>query len=397
MKGAIDSTSIETRRGSPAALSRGENARAKQDRNDPMRRFIPTPYSAYLPVMGRTIQLETNSSKILRHVVELFARYPGAPSRDPAFHWRIVVESDVQVCPPWPRRSAFSDDGLRFAEFGQRNFVAVDIELREAIAFVSEGLAEDVLGFTSPFVDTLFYMTAGSLGLFPLASACVSLGTKGLLILGSANQGKTTASYLAAKDGLTYYSDQAVFLEMGSSGLHAWSDFVPPAFRPETLHFLPELVALTRRFSYCDFNFYYFTKQKPGPAQVDVVTPVCSVVLERACDSVARLVPLGQDERARLMSESVAFKDDGRFEEHRRTILGALVQLPAYRLSYGSNPAIAAPYFQRLLTAHDRGGQTSEVEAGTSSSGELRPAALPTGDSTSPPSMAVSRQEAANG
>lgn len=43
-------------------------------------------------------------------------------------------------------------------------------------------------------------------------------------MLGHPNQGKTTASYLAAQGGLTYYADQAVFLEIGSSGLQAWGD-----------------------------------------------------------------------------------------------------------------------------------------------------------------------------
>lgn len=255
---------------------------SEESQEDPLRRFTPTPYTAALPIMNRTVRLETNSLRVLRHFVELFSRYPGSPDGQPTFTWRIVCQSDVHLSPLWPKRSVFSDCGLRFAEFGQRNFLAVDIEARLAVAFISEELVKDEPGFTSPFIDTLFYMTAGSLGLVPFAAACVALGTKALLVLGQPNQGKTTASYLAAQGGLTYYADQAVFLELGSSGLQAWGDFVPVAFRPETLQFLPELAPLTRRFSYCDFTFHYLSKNELDLGQTNLVTPICCIVLEGA-------------------------------------------------------------------------------------------------------------------
>jgi hypothetical protein len=320
--------------------------------NDPLRRFTPTPYTTSLPVMGRSVRLETNSPRILEHLVALFSQYPGCPKGQSNFRWRIVSQSDVDASPPWPKRSVFSAEGLRFAEFGQRNFLAVDIEARQAIAFISEGLVMDEPGFTSPFIDTLFYMTAGALGLVPFAAACVAQGTNGLVVLGSPNQGKTTASYLAAQDGLTYYADQALFLEVGSSGLQAWGDFVPAAFRPETLQFLPELAPLTRRFSYCDFNFYYLSKHKPT-SQTNSVVPVCCVVLERGTVSAPQLAPLAGTNLSRWLSESIAFKDDSRFDENRLKILNALGKIPAYHLAYGSDPATVAPYFRQLLRTHD--------------------------------------------
>jgi len=343
-----------------AAVNSSELSGEPQE--DPLRRFTPTPCTAALPVMGRTVRLETNSLRVLRQCVELFSRYPGSPKGQPSFTWRIVSQSDVHMSSPWPKRSVFSDCGLRFAEFGQRNFLAVDIQARLAIAFLSEGLVEDEPGFTSPFIDTLFYMTASSLGLVPFAAACVALGTKGLLVLGHPNQGKTTASYLAAQGGLTYYADQAVFLEIGSSGLQAWGDFVPAAFRPETLHFLPELASLTRPFSYCDFNFYYLSKPKLDSEQTNVVAPICCVVLERECASVPRLVPLAEADLSTWLAASIAFKDDGQFDEQRLRILEALARLPAYHLAYGSDPATAAPFFHRLLTAHDGRDATKDAK-----------------------------------
>jgi len=343
-----------------AAVNSSELSGEPQE--DPLRRFTPTPCTAALPVMGRTVRLETNSLRVLRQCVELFSRYPGSPKGQPSFTWRIVSQSDVHMSSPWPKRSVFSGCGLRFAEFGQRNFLAVDIQARLAIAFLSEGLVEDEPGFTSPFIDTLFYMTASSLGLVPFAAACVALGTRGLLVLGHPNQGKTTASYLAAQGGLTYYADQAVFLEIGSGGLQAWGDFVPAAFRPETLHFLPELAPLTQQFSYCDFNFYYLSKAKLDAEQTNVVSPICCVVLKRECASVPQLVPLAKSDLSTWLSASIAFKDDGQFDEQRLRILAALARLPAYHLAYGSDPATAAPFFHRLLTAHDGRDATKDAK-----------------------------------
>jgi len=345
-----------------AAVSACSKPAAERHQEDPLRRFTPTLHTAALPVMGRTVLLETNSQRILKHLEKLFECYPGSPQGEPSFVWRIVSQNDVHTSPPWPQRNGFSDHGLRLAEFGQRNFLAVDIDGREAIAFVSEGLVEDAPGFTSPFLDTLFYMTAGSLGLISFTSACVALGTKGLLVLGPPNQGKTTASYLAAKSGLTYHADQATFLEIGSGVLRAWGDFVPVSFRPEALRFLPELELLTHRFSYCDFTFYYMDRQELNTAQAEVVVPVCCVFLERESASVPRLVPVPEAELSALLSENIAFKDDDRFEGQRMQVLEALARLPAYRLAYGSDPAIAVPFFHRLLTAHDGRDATKDAK-----------------------------------
>jgi len=358
MKRTVESTLIHPEMNTQPVLTDGEKSLAKEVRNDPMRRFVPTPYAASLPVMGSVVRFETNHSTLLDHMVELFARYAvapdaGAPGGSPKFLWRIVVDPQVHFGTPWPRRYSFSDDGLRFAQFGQRNFLAVNIDAREAIAFVAEGLVEDVLGFTSPFVDTLFYMTAGTLGLVPFAAACVSSGMKGLLVLGSPNQGKTTATYLAARGGLTFHADQSVFLDTANGELRAWGDFVPIAFRPETLQFLPELETRTRLFSYCDFTFCYMDKEKLDSTLPGFVTPICCVVLERGAASSPRLVRLATEDCSRSLSQYIAFKDEDRFEDQRSKILSTLAHLPVYHLAYDSDPATAAPFLQQLLARHD--------------------------------------------
>ncbi len=321
-------------------------------RRDPMRRFVPTPYTAALPLMGHTLLLESNDIRILEHTAKLFAHYPGSPDGHPEFRWRIVVLSHPQARPPWPKRSAFSDSGLRFAEFGQSNFLAVDLDAREGIGFLAEGLAEDDLGLTSPFIDTIFYLTAGSLGLVSLTAACVTSGENGLLVIGPADSGKTTASYLSTRMGLEFHSDQAVFLETRRDGLVAWGDFFPAAFRPQALQFLPELQPSARPFSYCDFTFYYLNKRRFQAPPAHSVVPVCCVFLERNSVPKPRLSSVSRSEVSRRLAMSIPFKDDDRFHAQCTKILGLLEKVPAYHLAYGSDPADAAMFFRDLLTHH---------------------------------------------
>jgi hypothetical protein len=324
---------------------------ADAPRQDPLRRFAQTPYAASLSVMGRTLRLETDDLRVLERTVELFAPHSDSPKEPASFRWRIVSQSCPQMYPPWPRRSAFSDAGLRFAEFGQRNFVAVDLAEREAVAFLAQELAEDALGFTGIFLDTLFYMTAGALGLVSLSAACVASGTDALLVMGPPDQGKTTACYLAARRGLQFHADQAVFLETENRKLRAWSDFFPLTFRPQALQFLPEL-RRTECVSYFDREYQCLDRRQFDSSGGGAVNPVCCVVLAREAASEPQLVRLTDVDSCRQLCESFALKEDDRWQPPRTEVLDALAQIPIYRLAYGSDPRAAAGFFHDLIVTH---------------------------------------------
>ena len=320
-------------------------------RQDPLRRFTQTPYARSLSVMGRTLRPETDDLRILERTAEVFRPHPDSPKEAASFRWRIVRQSCPQMYPFWPRRSAFSDAGLRFAEFGQRNFVAVDLAEREAVAFLAEELAEDALGFTGIFLDTLFYMTAGALGLVSLSAACVASGTDALLVMGPPDQGKTTACYLAAQRGLKFHADQAVFLEMKNRRLRAWSDFFPLTFRPQALQFLPEL-RRTERVAYFDREYQCLDRRQFDSSGNGAVNPICCVVLAREAASEPQLVRLADVASCRQLCESFALKEDDQWKPPRAEILDALAQIPTYHLAYGSDPRAAASFFHDLIVTH---------------------------------------------
>lgn len=300
----------------------GECLKASRKRHDPLRRLMPTPLIASLPVMGRTIRLETNSRSILERTQQLFARYPKASSGPFDFLWKIVCEASPHVRLPWPEISAFSDKGLRLVNFGQHSFLAIDLAAREAVGYLAEGLLADEAGFTSPFLTTLFDMTAGALRLTPLAGACVTIGEKALLVLGRPNNGKTTSSYLTVRLGLEFYSDRVVFLDLDDGRLRAWGNFTPALFRTETSKFLPELQVKGRPFHYRDMTFLCVDEGTAIPSNGHPVIPVSCVFLERGAASVPRLTPLNHAESLQRLKESLPFRDDERFESQQSAALG---------------------------------------------------------------------------
>lgn len=321
-------------------------------RTDPLHRFTPTPYATLLPVMDRAIRLETNDARILERTSAVFAGYPPPQSGQPDFLWRIVSQPGSEERQPWPARSAFSGPGLRFAEFGQTNFVAVDLEIREAVGYIAEGLVESDLELTSPFLDTLFCLTAGSLGLTSIFAACVGVNSDALLVVGAPDNGKTSASYLAAKNGLEFHADRAVFLEVRSGQLFAWGDFWPAVFRPEGLKYYPELQSSTRLFRYCDSHSYYLDKREYQKAPLRAVTPVSCVFLERRPAKTVIPLRISADEFAKRLNGLESFQDDVRFEAQRAAVFNALESLPAYDLAFDRDPAAAAKCFPGLLREH---------------------------------------------
>ena len=319
---------------------------------DPLGRFTRTEQQTVLPVMGRNIRFETNSESLLRRVQQLFSIYP-ACSDEAQFRWRIIQN------PPSPsgtggfRRSAFSDGHLRFAQVGRRNFYALDLRLRTAVGWVAEELAHDEVRLTIPYLDSLFCMTAASLGLVSLHANCVAHNGKGAIILGHAGDGKTTASYLAAREPMHFHADEGLFLELHRGSVQAWAGFWPAVFREESGVFFPELKARARQFTYGELSYYHLDKsclQRNGRP----VLPAYSIFLRRAPGSGVKLVQIAPDNAYDRLTSSVLFEEEEQFRQQEAVVLKALAALPCYELSYGGDPAAAAEIIQELLNRSPR-------------------------------------------
>jgi hypothetical protein len=334
----------------PTMVSGAEDS-SSTARPDPLRRLTSTAHIANLRVMGRTLRLESNRLSVVRNALQFFARHqaPSTASRIPQFLWRIVCEDGPDTGRAGVQLSAFSDDGIRCANMEQRSFLAVDLEMREGIVFVNESIVEPEPRFNCrPIFDTLFYMSAGSLGLVSLSAACVGIGRKGILIFGPPNSGKTVTSYLAAKLGFEYHADHAVFLEAKGGKLWAWGDLLPAIFRHEALRYLPELRTTTRQFSYPGWTVQYLSKRPYQSLVAQPITPVCCVFLKRGDGFKPSVAVMERGKLADGLRGNIVYQDDDRFHVQSSKIVSCLAKLPVYELRF-DDPTVAAGTLRTLI------------------------------------------------
>lgn len=365
----VESNSMNKERYS-GGISVSRKACADRAGRDLLHRFTPTPHGTDLVIMSRTVRLETNCIKALDSALEFFSRHQSAVPGNPEFRWRIVVQQDHVADKPGVALPGFSDDGLRFVNIGQSSFLAVDLNAREGVGFVSEGLVEGGpnLHCRSIF-DTLFCMTAGSLGMVVLSAACVALEGNAILIFGPPASGKTTSSYCGAKLGLEFHADQAIFVEIQHGEVRVWGDLLPAIFRPEALHFLPELQASTREFSYPELAVCYLSKRPFQNQKAHSVTPVGCIFLERRAGSSCDFSLVSSEEMPLGLIESALFKDDERFATQSALIIRALGRLPAYHLAHSGDPAGVARLCHQMLS-HDTAQNAIELQRAASLTSE---------------------------
>jgi hypothetical protein len=335
-------------KGQPQLVS--GNARHETKRQDLLCRFTLLPHVADLRLMQRTVRLETNSKALLRVALKFFERHQHGRAGQPEFLWRVVCESDPQVQSTAVQFAAFSDLGLRYVNIGQRGFLAVDLEKREATGFLARLFLEGAPGLRHcRSLDILFCMTAASLGLTALSGGCVGVRDRGVMIFGPPNSGKTTACYLAAKLGMEFHADQVVFLDTSDNLLRAWGDALPAVFRPEALDFLPELWLSSRGSTYMDLPFYYFDKAPLQAPRACPVIPVCSLFLDRGTAFEPQLKEIMREDAVSRLRDCILFHEDPRFDAQITAALTALAGKPVYTLRYGDNPKIVATFIEKML------------------------------------------------
>jgi hypothetical protein len=300
--------------------------------------------------MQRTVRVETNNEEMLALALKFFERHQHGTLTAPEFVWRIIVEPEVRHDSTEVQLSAFSDGGLRYVNIGQTSFLAVDLDHREAKAFLDPVFVHADARFRHrPPLDILFCMTAASLGLAALSGGCVGTKGRGVLIVGPPNSGKTTASYLAAKRGMEFHADQVVFLDARSNSLAAWGDPFPAVFRPETLAYLSELRECCRQSNYGDCSFYYFDKGPMQAPRTEPVVPICSLFLDRTGRGEAQLSEMSPGEALTRLQENMLFTEDAKLDPQIAAALNALTKQPAYSLKYDTDPNIAADVIAKMV------------------------------------------------
>lgn len=320
--------------------------------DDPLRRFSATPLHCEANLMGRRIRLETNVPDVLKRVALLLKCNENASNAPSQFLWRIVVEQGERADAIWPPMTAFSNNGTRYINLGQRSFIAVDHRSRQAVGVIPDYLAEDEAGFSSVFLASMFYLTAPALGLVAISAACVAREGRGLLIFGSPCSGKTTASYRSISLGLEFYADQALFMESKDGSLRAWGEFWPAAFREDAAKLLSDLTHQSRRLVYLDRTFLCVGKNPKLPSQDRSVIPVGCIFLHRQDGASPRLDRLRHRDVSGRLAAFVPFAENAGSTSERDEVFKSLNRLPAYTLTYGSDTSEVAVFLRSVLSTH---------------------------------------------
>ena len=127
---------------------------------DPLKRFSPTPYTAYLTFCGLTARIETNSPGLLDRLQSLgsLPKAQDAPAPDCIF--KVVTEPDQQAlgCADDLITYSASDDHLSLVSIGPDSFLGYDRRSRLGISFISEKLVLDERLFATYFVPGLRFV-----------------------------------------------------------------------------------------------------------------------------------------------------------------------------------------------------------------------------------------------
>jgi len=117
---------------------------------DAQRRFTPTPLEQAYQLQGATIAVATNSQVLLNRLSSVLMPSSRCHGDTLALLWRVVVEpgEEIDVAVDSLSSHRVSQNGLVLVNFGQQNFLALDVDARQGASFVSNNfiLNESLFG-----------------------------------------------------------------------------------------------------------------------------------------------------------------------------------------------------------------------------------------------------------
>lgn len=170
-----------------------------------------------LPVLGRRVVFESNSSAVLEAVDRSFGTWARLPEslRDsaPVCRVRLFVEDgEVSVTRP-PLRYMFPEPNRLIFSTGKSVGVA-EVDRGEAYAFVTTGLVACDTHFRYGVIEALTLNLVTGTGRHPVHAATVVRNGRALLLAGPSGVGKSTLAYAASRAGLEVRGDEAAYIQL---------------------------------------------------------------------------------------------------------------------------------------------------------------------------------------
>ena len=196
-----------------------------------------------LPVLGRRVVFESNSSAVLEAVDRSFGIWARLPESlrdsDPVCRVRLFVEDGEESATRPALRYMLPEPNRLIFSTGKSVGVA-EVDRGEAYAFVTTGLVACDTHFRYGVIEALTLNLVTGTGRHPVHAATVVRNGRALLLAGPSGVGKSTLAYAASRVGLQVRGDEAAYVQRDPA-LRVWG--MPGPVRLSTLgasHF-PEL------------------------------------------------------------------------------------------------------------------------------------------------------------
>lgn len=234
--------------------------------------------------LGYPAEIESGCRPVLSAACESWRAWPRLFDAPPV---QVIVEVQSGSAPPpdLPRFEA-SPERLRFTA-DEGNFAHFDLEARQGLLRVTDGLLHEAARFRHHFLEALVLTALDCVFFTPLHAACVARKGAGVLLCGDSGAGKSSLAYACARRGWTFVSDDAVHLAPGPERTGVGGSNIIHLREPSRALF-PELHALDaghapngkraieidaaahgfRTARHATASHCLFLERRPGPAAV---------------------------------------------------------------------------------------------------------------------------------
>jgi hypothetical protein len=172
----------------------------------------------HVPLLGCSVEFESNSRELLRLVRLAYARLPQHRLATAVPNLRIRLW--LTPGPAAHRRTEppplamVAGNGLLGGATGSSNFVVLAPQQRAALVVVSPDMLRFPYHTRYELIEfAVFTLAARAQQLVPLHAACVGRDGKGVLLMGDSGSGKSTLSLLCLLSGFEFLSEDSVFVD----------------------------------------------------------------------------------------------------------------------------------------------------------------------------------------
>jgi hypothetical protein len=311
-----------------------------------------TPLSEFFVAAGAACRLSTNFEPILEAARESFFPVYGSQSYS-AFHLRFWVDVKAGSKPPWPKPYFRGLGHLIFAGFDAQNSMMIDLRARRAIGRFSPAMGADNVSWKTIIFPVLLSIMGASVGIVELHCACVVRDENGLLLAGGSGSGKSTLALALAQSGFAFLSDDRTYVSEHEGRMFAWGLPTLLKLRPDAMAWFPEMKDLTPPLARnAERAIQIDPSAQLGLPRARRCEPRGLIFLERLEYPAFDLGVMPRAEATALLEEDLIAEASDAVEK-QVGMIGALVELPCWRLAHGGAPGpVAQELARRWRTGH---------------------------------------------